>query len=148
MPKTTILFVCPDNALLSPLAECYVNQCGGGLVRAFSAGLDPCSAAHPALHGLLESTGLHGRELQPKSLDVFFLPHAPIIDRMILLSGVVPSQIPAHIQSAVDRQDWPIAVEEPGGPNGPRRAYRQIRDSIDRMLGRSVLMARDARRVA
>jgi len=138
MPKATILFVCSDNTLLSPLAESYVNQRIGGLIRAFSAGLNPGVQPHPGLGRVLASAGMTGQDLQPKSLDVFLLPHAPIPDRIVCFSGTVPRHVPGHLRFAVDWHDWNISVDPGAGLDELEAVFQKIRHAVDRLLGRSV----------
>jgi len=135
MPKATVLFVCSDNSLLSPLAESYLNQAGGGLVRAFSAGINPGAEHHPSLHRVLDRAGLTGRELQPKSLDVFMLPHAPVPDQIVCFSGAVPPQLPGHLRSCADWHEWTISVLPDALLEDVEAVFRDIRYAVDRMLG-------------
>ena len=86
MPKTTVLFVCPDNSLLSPLAEAYLNFRAGGLMRAFSAGAAPSQSLSRHVHRLLSARGIDASGLAPKSVDIFLMPHAEIPDRVIYLA--------------------------------------------------------------
>ncbi len=90
MANTTVLFVCPDNALLSPLAEAYFNKVSKGLARAFSAGLNPADDLHPDVGGLLNSWQLSAEGLTPKSLEVFMMPHAQVPDRVVYLMSALP----------------------------------------------------------
>ncbi len=83
---TTILFLCEDNASLSPLAEAYFNHVSDGIFRAFSAGPKPAAHLNPAVALLLAELGIGAGGLGPKSWDLFALPHAPAPDRVVFLT--------------------------------------------------------------
>ena len=137
MPKTTVLFICPDNALLSPLAETYLNAKGKGLVRAFSAGIAPGSQLHPAVGKLLDTCGLSAEGLAPKSLDVFLMPHAPVPDRVIWLmakprlvsSDVWGGDVPTDVWQIADKRPHPVAPAEDCAD-----CFNRIQQSIDQLL--------------
>ena len=65
MSKTTVLFVCPDNSLLSPLAEAYLNFRAGGLMRAFSAGVAPSQELSRHVRRILSARGIDAKGLAP-----------------------------------------------------------------------------------
>lgn len=89
----TVLFVCEDNALLGPLAETYTNVAGNGVLRAFSAGIFPAEKANPSVSAVLARHGLSIPAFEPKSIDIFLMPHAPIPDRIICLESGLDSWI-------------------------------------------------------
>lgn len=78
-----VLFICPDNAVLGPLAEACMNRAGGGRWRAFSAGLAPASRIHPAVERILRLKGHPAGPLQTKAVELFTLPLAPVPDLLI-----------------------------------------------------------------
>ncbi|NVK34842.1 MAG: hypothetical protein HWE23_10205 [Rhodobacteraceae bacterium] len=89
----TVLFICEDNTRLGQLAETYANVAGNGVLRAFSAGVAPASAIDPCVPALLARHGLSSAGLEPKSLDIFLMPHAPIADRIICLGDDLAVQL-------------------------------------------------------
>lgn len=109
MSKTTVLFVCSDNAFLSPLAEAYMNVRGNGIVRAFSAGLAPALELHAAVRRLLSAHGMQTDGLTPKSLDIFLQPLAPALDRIIYLADLPKSDLSAIWGDAPAIDVWKIA---------------------------------------
>lgn len=109
MSKTTVLFVCPDNAFLSPLAEAYMNARGNGIVRAFSAGLVPAPELHSAVRRLLSAHGMQADGLTPKSLDVFLQPLAPALDRIIYLADLPKTGLSAIRGDAPAVDVWNLA---------------------------------------
>jgi arsenate reductase (thioredoxin) len=84
--QTTILFTCPDNAVLGPMAEACMNAAGDGRIRAFSAGRDPAQKLHSGVDRLLRREGFRMDLFSPKSWDIFAQPHAPRVDMIIALS--------------------------------------------------------------
>ncbi|WP_106752795.1 low molecular weight phosphatase family protein [Pannonibacter carbonis] len=136
MSTATVLFVCPDNALLGPLAEAYLNAIGGHRLRAFSAAPMPRVNLHPAVPRLLSDQGLAGTGLMPKSWDIFLLPHAPQPDRIVALSASVTGSQQPLWRGAPRQTLWDIAG------NGERNDslavcseyFRRIRLCIDRIL--------------
>lgn len=136
MSAATVLFVCPDNALLGPLAEAYLNATSGGRLRAFSAAPVPNGTLHPATRRLLAEHGLAETGLNPKSWDIFLLPHAPQPDRIVALSQDVSGAAQPQWRGSPKQTLWDIAG------NGARNEspavcseyFRRIRLCIDRIL--------------
>jgi len=86
--KTTVLFVCPDNRLLGPMAEACLNARAGGLMRAFSAGVAPAENVSRNAVRMLAEHGINAEGLSPKPVDVFLMPHAVVPDRIIYLADL------------------------------------------------------------
>lgn len=89
---TTILFVCNDNAGLSPMAEACLNAVSDGSLRAFSAGLAPASHLAPATARVLAENGIPCGGLVPKPWELFALPHAPSPDVVVALTPGVAAE--------------------------------------------------------
>ncbi|WP_209011859.1 low molecular weight phosphatase family protein [Roseibium aggregatum] len=136
MSKTTVLFVCPDNAFLSPLAEAYMNARGEGIVRAFSAGLVPAPELHAAARRLLSAHGLQADGLTPKSLDVFLQPLAPALDRIIYLADLPKGDLSAIRGDAPAIDVWRIAdaLPRPESFETCAAMFDCICDAIDDVL--------------
>ncbi|SDU46987.1 hypothetical protein [Stappia sp. ES.058] len=130
---TTILFVCNDNAGLSPMAEACLNAISDGSVRAFSAGLVPASHLAPATARVLAENGIPAGGLAPKSWELFALPHAPSPDMVIALGPDVED-------TPVDVWPWPTrharwAVEPGRSTMSPieqaRKTFSALRRDIE-----------------
>ncbi|MHA7775088.1 arsenate-mycothiol transferase ArsC [Roseibium sp. M-1] len=136
MSKTTVLFVCPDNSLLSPLAEAYLNASAKGLMRAFSAGLDPSRPLNRHVARLLSARGIAAEGLAPKPLDIFLMPHAEVPDRLVYLSELEPVILPAHWKATTSSHWWSIANKPPFPDTFAACAayFDRIADAIDRLL--------------
>lgn len=149
MSKTTVLFVCPDNSLLSPLAEAYLNARAQGLMRAFSAGLDPSQPLNRHVTRLLSSRGIPAEGLAPKPLDIFLMPHAEVPDRLIYLSDLKPIALPPQWKATTSSHWWSIAATPPFPDTFAACAayFERIVGAIDRLMeppqsvGRSIVGA-------
>ncbi|WP_428649397.1 low molecular weight phosphatase family protein [Roseibium sp.] len=113
MTTTSVLFLCPDNSLLGPLAEAYLNARGGGLLRAFSAGLHPAQRLNRHVPRLLSALGIDSDGLAPKPVDIFLLPHAIVPDRVIYLADMAPVPQPAFWKATTSSHWWSIAGKPP-----------------------------------
>ncbi|WP_209015355.1 low molecular weight phosphatase family protein [Roseibium limicola] len=136
MSKTTVLFLCRDNALLGPLAEAYFNRQGGGLVRSFSAGVDPVDELDSNVTRLLCARGMSVDGLGPKSFEVFTMAHAPLPDRLIVLDGCFLPELPKPWQGEVPVHNWCVAagVGYPRSYSAAAEYFRRIRNAVDRVL--------------
>lgn len=136
MSKTTVLFVCPDNSLLSPLAEAYLNDRAKGLMRAFSAGLDPSRPLNRHVARLLSSQGIASEGLAPKPLDIFLMPHAEVPDRLIYLSDMEPIALPPHWRATTSSHWWSIAAKPPFPDTFAACAayFERISGAIDKLM--------------
>ncbi|WP_165814732.1 ArsR family transcriptional regulator [Labrenzia sp. 011] len=136
MSKTTVLFLCPDNSLLGPLAEAYLNFRGNGLLRAFSAGVEPADRLNRHVHRLLAAEGVDDRGLMPKPVDVFLMPHAVVPDRVVYLADMDPVALPVHWKSTTSSHWWSIAPKPPFPCTFSACAeyFNRIRKAIDRLV--------------
>lgn len=136
MSKTTVLFICPDNSLLGPLAESYLNFRAGGLMRAFSAGTQPAGRLNVHVTRLLAAVGADTRGLAPKPLDVFLMPHSVVPDRMIYLADMDPVPLPQPWKVTTSSHWWSVTRDYPEKESFGESAecFRRIRHSIDQLL--------------
>ena len=103
-----VLFVCPDNAVLGPMAEACLNRAARGELRAFSAAAHPASRLNPSVERLLRGRGHATDALQPKSWEIFALPHAPAPDLLIGLGLRLPLIEPGW-SGHPERRHWHFA---------------------------------------
>lgn len=127
-----VLFVCPDNAILGPIAEACLNRAARGRWRAFSAAERPATSLHPAVERLLRGRGHATDALHPKSWEVFALPHAPAPDLLIGLGLHLPPSEPAWAATP-ERRHWALQVT-PGDPARISAVYEAIRAAVNRFL--------------
>lgn len=135
-PAFTILFVCPDNALLGPMAEACLNARTQGACRAFSSAPVPAAILHPAAAKLLKAQNMALAGFQPKSWDLFAMSHAPTPDRVVFLDEVCRSARPPMWGRRPIYEVWPIvgARRLSTKPEAVQEYFRRIRKSVDRLL--------------
>ena len=136
MTKTTVLFLCPDNSLLGPLAEAYLNFRATGLMRAFSAGTNPADRLSRHVKRLLSAEGLDGNGLSPKPVDIFLMPHAIVPDRVIYLADMGPIRVPQIWKSTTSSHWWSIAGSPPFADSFSSGTvyFERIRKAIDGLI--------------
>ncbi|HEY9079590.1 arsenate reductase ArsC [Magnetovibrio sp.] len=81
-----VLFLCPNNACRSIIAEALLNRVGRGHFRAFSAGQKPSGQINPYVRETLKHVGYDLSGQIPKSWDVFVSHSAPRLDAVITLA--------------------------------------------------------------
>jgi len=79
----TVLVLCTGNSARSVLAECLINDLGGGKWKAYSAGSHPTGAVNPLTIEILQEKGHSVEGLRSKSWDEFAVPDAPHMDMVI-----------------------------------------------------------------
>ena len=136
MVKPTVLFLCPDNRLLGQMAEAYFNARAGELMRAFSAGMSPAGGVHRAVFRLLSALNIEATGLQPKSVDVFLMPHSVVPDRVVYLTDMDEITQIAAWERTTSSHWWNIAPPPPFPDDFPSCAayLDQIKASIDELV--------------
>lgn len=78
-----VLVLCTGNSARSVLAECLINDLGGGKWKAYSAGSRPTGKVNPLSIEVLKEKGHSVEGLRSKSWEEFSLPDAPKMDLVI-----------------------------------------------------------------
>lgn len=79
----TVLFVCRDNRLFSPMAAAFAGHLAGDRIRVLSAGIRPGTDLHPALVATMAEKGLDLAFRIPQGLAATVATARP--DRVVLL---------------------------------------------------------------
>lgn len=67
--QPTVLFVCRDNSLLSPMAQAYAQLMAGDRIQALCAGIIQGRTPHPLLVETMEQAGIDVAYRRPRSID-------------------------------------------------------------------------------
>ena len=78
-----VLVLCTGNSARSVLAECLINDQGGGKWKAYSAGSHPTGNVNPLTLEVLKEKGHSIEGFRSKSWDEFAAPEAPQMDLVI-----------------------------------------------------------------
>jgi len=130
---SSLLFVCGQNALRSPMAEAMVKAWYGDAVYADSVGLRP-GGLHPFAVAVMEEVGIDISEHNAKGLDGL---RDTGFDSIIALSDEAYKRARSMSEaSAVEVLSWPIP--DPSQIDGNREmqlaAFREVRDTLKRSI--------------
>ncbi len=136
----SVLVLCTGNSARSVLAECLINDLGGGRWKAFSAGSHPTGKVNPLTIEVLKEKGHPVERLRSKSWDEFAAADAPKIDLVITVcdnaAGEVCPLWPGHPAKVH------IGFPDPAAAEGTqeeqlatfREVYGMIRAKVQRLV--------------
>ncbi|NRG16497.1 low molecular weight phosphatase family protein [Rhizobiales bacterium] len=136
MKATTILFVCEDNAGLSLMAEACLNATAPEGLRAFSAGPRPAPEMRRGLKAALCEAGFDTAGLEPKSWELFALPHAPAPDVVVFMTEASRGFSPPRWQNEPRELHWTLTKPDLSSHAQfhLRKALRDVRLAVDTAL--------------
>ena len=121
----TLAFVCPDNAVLSPIAEVLAVREGGDLLHAISGGVNPAREIFSLSLKVLSEIGLGLQGQQPKRIP------REVLERYHSVVGINASRQEVLFDSQKGRfKQWLIEVERPGD----LQEMRRTRDVVHRLV--------------
>lgn len=134
--RPTVLFVCPDNAGLSLMAEALVLHAYKDL-RPFSAATAAPGAIDPALVECLEAARIPADGLSPKPAGVFSLSGAPRLDLVVALGDEAGRALRRQAWVGVLRLETWLLPEVPRGDDHPQRraSFRRILPQLASAIG-------------
>lgn len=129
MPKR-VLFVCTGNSARSQMAEGFAKAMG---IEAFSAGTHPKDAVHPLAVTVMAEKGIDISHHKPKPLDLEF---AKTVDLVVTVCGEADAEC-AHLPLPVPKIHWdlPDPAKAEGSEEEKLRAFREVRDEIEKLVG-------------
>jgi len=130
---TNVLVLCTGNSARSVLAECLINDLGGGKWKAFSAGSHPTGKVNPLSVEILQEKAHSIEGLRSKSWDEFASPDAPKMDLVITVCDNAAGEVcpiwPGHPSKVHVGFPDPAAAE---GTHDERLAvFRQVYGMIE-----------------
>ncbi|EPF7467133.1 MULTISPECIES: arsenate reductase ArsC [Serratia] len=133
MGKTyNVLFLCTGNSARSIFAEALMNQLGGGIFQAFSAGSHPASAPHPLTLKVLNSQGIDTSYLSSKNLLQYQHVDSPKMDFIFTLCDKMAGEGCPVFPGKPLTAHWgfkdPAQVE--GGPEAMYQAFVEVEKQI------------------
>ncbi len=128
MPKR-VLFVCTGNSARSQMAEGFARAMG---IEAFSAGTHPKDSVHPLAIAVMAEKGIDISHHHPKPLDLEF---AKTVDLIVTVCGEADAEC-AQLPLPVPKIHWnlPDPAKAEGSENEKLRAFRSVRDDIERLV--------------
>lgn len=130
---TPVLFLCRDNAVLSPMAEVLLNHWGRGRFAALSAGWEPAVGVHALTARVLRRAQLFPAVLKPRSWSELATAEAPAFRFLVVLGPVVPERGAFALRGNPLHAHWqildPLAV--PGSPDAHERAFERALREIE-----------------
>jgi len=129
VPKR-VLFVCTGNSARSQMAEGFAKAMG---IEAFSAGTHPKDAVHPLAVAVMAEKGIDISHHKPKPLDLEF---AKTVDLVVTVCGEADAEC-AHLPLPVPKIHWdlPDPAKAEGSEEEKLRAFREVRDEIEKLVG-------------
>ena len=139
-----VLVLCTGNSARSVLAECLINDLGGGKWKAYSAGSNPTGVVNPLSLAVLKEKGHTATGFRSKSWDEFAQPGAPHMDLVITVCDNAAGEVcpiwPGH-PSKVH-----LGFPDPAAATGTeeqrlaefRKVYGMIDATVRRLIDRGL----------
>ena len=126
-----ILFLCPHNASLGPMAEAFVRSRGAGAVAAVSAATGEPGALHPMTLRVMAEAGIDLSDHTPTGIPA-------ILDRVfdVVVGTAGPAAARPLLPGLPHEVDWHLAdpSEIRGDADAVLAAFRAARDQVRRLV--------------
>lgn len=140
-----VLVLCTGNSARSVLAECLINDLGGGKWRAYSAGSKPTGKINPLSILILKEKGHSVEGLRSKSWDEFAAPDAPRMDLVITVCDNAAGEV-CPIWPGVPRKlhvGFPDPADAEGSHEERLAVFRQVYGMIEAKIRRLIELGSD-----
>ena len=135
-----VLVLCTGNSARSVLAECLINDLGGGTWRAYSAGSHPTGAVNPLTLEVLKEKGHSVEGLRSKSWDEFAMPDSPEMDIVITVCDNAAGEVcpfwpgkPLKVHLS-----FPDPAASKGSPEERLKVFREVYGMIEEKIRRLI----------
>jgi len=136
-----VVFVCPNNAATSIMAEALLRQLGGENFRAFSAGSDPSPELSPVTIEVLKGRRIWQEDLRPKSCQELLALNPLNFDFVIGIGEHWPQGLPSVWPGDPNILQWHIS--EPitdGDAAEKKRAFKKTLTEVETRIRLFVLV--------
>jgi protein-tyrosine-phosphatase len=139
--RYNVLFICPDNAEYSIMAEALMRRWGGNDFCPFSAGIKPRHGINPRTRELLKEQRLWDPSLRSKGHREFLGADAPLMDFVISLGECAPDGAPKQWPGDPQVIHWHItSAESVGKPAEVAHAFRRAFTELETRIKLFVLV--------
>jgi arsenate reductase len=130
--KINVLVLCTGNSARSILGEVLINELGGDVLQAFSAGSHPVGRVNPGAIAILAAKGHPVDGLASKSWDRFSGATAPPIDIVITVCDNAAGESCPLWNGAPVTVHW--GIPDPAADGNFDGAYSRLRARIEAMV--------------
>lgn len=131
-----VLFLCTGNSARSIMAEATMNQKGGPVFTAYSAGSHPSGTVRPEALRQLEAARISTTGLRSKSWEEFATPDAPVLDFVFTVCDNAAKEVCPLWPGQPMTAHWGVA--DPAASQGNReqieKAYRDAFFTLERRI--------------
>jgi arsenate reductase (thioredoxin) len=130
---TPVLFLCRDNAILSPMAEALLNHWGRGRFRALSAGWEPAAGVHELTARVLRRAQLLPAVLKPRGWSELAGEEGPGFRILVVLGHVMPERDVFGVKGNPLLAHWQIhdPLAQTGAADAKERAFERALREIE-----------------